>query len=56
MIFVVIEDLTKKAGEGGRFHLYLWQDLKPPPKPSAGPGTAPALESRSWSYVKRVYR
>ena len=50
--FVVLEDLTKKTGEAGKFLLFLWKDL----------GRPFALDSRisssssSWSAIKQLFR
>lgn len=46
--FIVIEDLTKNAGESGRFLLYIWEDL--------AVTTVAAVEQASWSAMKNLYR
>ena len=47
--FIVIEDLTRPAGESRKFLLYRWEDLS---------GFAPlaSQEAKSWSSVKSLYR
>jgi len=45
--FVVINDLTRSAGERGKFVLFLWQDLG---------STMPSEEQVSWSRIKKLYR
>ena len=49
--FVVIEDKTKRAGDSGKFLLYIWEDLgSAPPKP--GDGGASAV---TWTRMKSLY-
>ncbi len=48
--FVVLEDLTKRTGEAGKFLFYIWEDL--------GRGAEPILRSQqaSWGNLKALYR
>ena len=50
--FVVIEDKTKRAGDSGKFLLYIWEDLgSATPKPGDR-GTS----AMTWTSMKRLYR
>src|SRR5262249_37938325 len=48
--FIVIDDLTKPAGDAGKFMLYDWQDLGS--APSAG---TDATEAKTWTGLKWLY-
>ena len=48
--FVVIEDLTKHVGEGGKFLLYIWEELQRLPKSEF------SYAGSSWSRIKYLYR
>lgn len=50
---VVLEDLTRGAGEDGKFCLYAWEDLGVAEKPAPGPA---AILEATWSTWKRLYR
>lgn len=46
--FVVLEDLSKAAGEAGKFSLYVWEELEP--------AVAIAeVEAAGWSEIKALY-
>jgi hypothetical protein len=49
--FVVIEDRGKRAGDAGKFLLYIWEELTPPAKSRAG-----ATKPSTWGSVKLLYR
>jgi hypothetical protein len=48
---VVVEDLTKEAGEAGQFLLLIWKDLDSPRQRKLG-----AVESTLWGAIKQIYR
>ena len=49
--FVVLEDLTKDAGDVGKFLLYIWEDIE------SAPNRAPHVSSTSsWSMMKALFR
>ncbi len=61
VVFVVLEDLQKQAGEAGKFRICRWEDLGGSVKPGRGaPGTGAAtpsgVEPATWSMVKNLYR
>ncbi len=49
--FVVVEDLTKQAGDPGKFLLYMWEDLCRPAKPEPR-----GIERLCLNVVKEWYR